>query len=160
MKKIVLLLATLLISLGVYAQTPKKITFKPTDVISGKTIQQHARTYDVQAYKETKTVYTSGMSETAFVNTILSNFPSQADNQLKTCVQPYYRYIYSLHVSNLTDAQVANQTTGVELAQLITNLHSYEIDHPGTLDGADGWNWKPILVFIKKLIEIILEIFF
>ena len=149
MKTIKFIILTLLVSMVSFAMAQK--TFKPGDVIEGKTIVSWAKDWDLKAFQQTKEIYKAGMSQGEFIKIIRSNFPSQAPKSLIDVFQPYYEYIYNFHARNLSEKQVQSSITGVETAELITELSTWNTNNPGDALNFKKWNWK-------KIIEITIEI--
>jgi len=149
MKTIKFIILTLLVSMVSFAMAQK--TFKPGDVIEGKTIVSWAKDWDLKAFQQTKEIYKAGMSQGEFIKIIRSNFPSQAPKSLIDVFQPYYEYIYNFHARNLSEKQVQSMITGVETAELITELSTWNTNNPGDALNFKKWNWK-------KIIEITIEI--
>lgn len=149
MKTVKFIILALLVSMVSFAMAQK--TFKPGDVIEGKTIVSWAKDWDLKAFQQTKEIYKAGMSQDEFIRIIRSNFPSQAPKSLIDAFQPYYEYIYNFHARDLSEKEVQSSITGVETAELITELSTWNTNNPGDALNFKKWNWK-------KIIEITIEI--
>jgi len=146
------ILLTLLVLVS--AANAQKV-FKPASVIDGKTILQLAREYDVQVYLSTASVYKAGMSESTFVSTILSSFPSEANGYKEICT-PYLKYIYTFHTKGLSEALARSSVTGSELANLSTDLSLWNARNPGQISDSFKSRWKVILTEFKIFLMLIL----
>ena len=131
--------------------------FKPASVIEGKTILQYAKEIDVQAFLETTSIYKAGMSETAFITAVLSNFPAEAKS-LKEVYAPYYQYIYTLHKRGFNESQVLGAITGNEFANLATNISSWNANNPGVIIESKKWPWKIIVEAAIAVLQIIIKV--
>jgi len=155
MKSIKLILIATLIAFVSVAQAQKKITI--SDVYEGKTVVQIAKDHATEAFNATKTIYTDGMTEEAFVNECFKNFPSKYDD-LRQVFKPYAEFLFSLHSRNLTDNQVRNQVNGSEFVDCSNAVLAWQLAHPGeNLDGIPWWrktiHW--VAVFFTWLDEIL-----
>jgi hypothetical protein len=142
MKAIKFMIVLALVAVVSVAQAQK--VFTPTTVVNGKPILLLAKEYDVKIFISTSTIYIPNMPESTFVSTLLSNFPKEANGIKDLCV-PYFKYIYSLHKRGLTEAQVQNSVTGKELAELTTNLSSWNASNPGVVATIFKLKWRDIL---------------
>lgn len=131
---------------------PQKV-FKVTDIIDGKTILQHARVIDAEAFSQTSSIFKAGMSEATFVTSLQSGLPSYAGS-FKHLYAPYFRYLYSLHKKGMTETRIKETTTGAELAALFTDLQAFRISSPGSIPGGEveGWKWFRIILYLLFLI--------
>jgi hypothetical protein len=153
MKTIKFIILTLLVSMVSFAMAQK--TFKPGDVIEGKTIVSWAKDWDLKAFQQTKEIYKAGMSQGEFIKIIRSNFPSQAPKSLIDVFQPYYEYIYNFHARNLSEKQVQSMITGVETAELITELSTWKANNPDDALNIKKWNWRKIVEIAIALLTTI-----
>ncbi|MGV8113197.1 MAG: hypothetical protein AB2L17_09850 [Lentimicrobium sp.] len=153
MKTIKFIILTLLVSMVSFAMAQK--TFKPGDIIEGKTIVSWAKDWDLKAFQQTKEIYKPGMSQDEFIKIIRSNFPSQASKSLIDVFQPYYEYIYNFHARNLSEKQVQSSITGVETAKLITELSTWKADNPEEVLNIERWNWRKIVEIAIALLTTI-----
>lgn len=152
------IMLALLVSMVSFAMAQR--TFKTSDVINGKTIATLAKEWDLKAFQQTKEIYKPGMSKDAFIKIIRSNFPTEAPKSLVEVFVPYYEYIYNFHASKLTEKQILSSISGVETADMITQLSVWDNQNPGVLIEGAKWPWRKILQFIGEIIPIIIAIFF
>jgi hypothetical protein len=153
MKTLKLIITLMLVAAVSVAQAQK--VFKPTTVVDGKTILQMAKDYDFQVYLATSTIYKPGVTESAFVSELVNNFPKEITG-LKESFVPYFKYIYSFHKRGLTESQVKGAVTGVEFADLTTNLSRWNAPNPGVLPNCDKFNWKQFLEIVAEVIRAVL----
>ena len=158
MKTIKLIIVTLLVSVVSVAMAQK--TFKPGDVYGGKTIKAWATEWDLQAFQQTQEIYKGGMTREDFMRIIKTSFPSQAPKSLIDVFVPYYEYIYTFHEKGFTEKQVKGSITGVETAEMLTDLSTWNANNPGMLTDGAKWPWKKILDFLGQILPIAIAIFF
>jgi len=136
MKTIIIVVVLIALASGVQAQ--RKITLN--DVINGKTVLQIAKDHAVEAFIETKAIYKPEMTESAFVNECLKNFPKEYYSFREVFV-PYAAYLYSFHSRGLSEVQVRNLVTGKEYIDCTNGVLSWQQANPGINPVKMPW-WK------------------
>ncbi len=155
MKTIKLILAIVLFAIATVTQAQRKITI--SDVINGKTVLQIAKDHAVEAFIATKAIYKPGMTEGAFVNECLKNFPKEY-YALREVFVPYASYLYSFHSRGLTEDQVRKLVTGKEYVDCSNGLVGWQLANPGVNVVDSPW-WRNVIhwaaVLLTKLDEIL-----
>lgn len=154
MKTIKLILVTLLVSVVSVVMAQK--TFKPGDKYDGKTIKAWATEWDLQAFQQTREIYKAGMTKEDFMRIIKTSFPTQAPKSLIDVFVPYYEYIYTFHEKGFTEKQVSGSITGVETADMLTELSTWNANNPGMLTEGAKWPWKKILEIAIQILTVII----
>jgi hypothetical protein len=156
MKTLKLIITLMLVAAVSVAQAQK--VFKPTTVVDGKSILQMAKDYDLQVFLATSTIYKPGVTESAFVSELINNFPTEARGYKDLCV-PYFKYIYSFHKRGFTESQVQGAVTGIELADLYTNLSKWNANNPGQFGDSLKIGWKIWLRFLVEIFQAAIALF-
>lgn len=118
-------------------------------VVKGKTVLEISKDHAVDAYNETTSIFSEGMSEATFVNECLKFIPNQY-SELKDIYRPYATFLFSLHKNKLSELQIRNLTTGRDFVDCVNNLTLWNEEHPGeNLDNIPGW-LKRLIDFIKS----------
>ena len=128
-------------------QAQKKITVN--DVYNGVTVLQIAKDHAVEAYIATKSIYMDGMSESAFVNECLKNFPKQYYS-LREVYIPYASYLYSFHKQGLTEDQVRKIVTGKEFVDCTNGVLAWKQANPG-MDPVDLPWWRTAIHWVAVI---------
>jgi hypothetical protein len=110
------------------------------DVYNGKTVKQTAKEYDLNAFLETKTIYKSGMTESAFVDICLQAFPANFKS-LRDAYVPYAKYLYSFHERGLDEKQVVTEINGEEFADCATAVLAWKKANPDVELPTFSW-WR------------------
>lgn len=123
------------------AQAQKKITIY--DRYNGKTVLEIAKEHAVEAFIATKSIYQDGMTESAFVDKCLPNFPKEYYS-LREVYIPYASYLFSFHRKGLTEDQVRKSVTGQEYVDCSNGILVWRSAHPGVNPEDSPW-WKHVI---------------
>jgi hypothetical protein len=153
MKAIKSIIVMALMALVSVVQAQKLITVN--DVYNGQTVLQIAKEHAVEAFIATKSIYKNDMTESAFVNACLQNFPKNYSD-LREAYVPYAVYLYSFHQRGLTEDQVRKIVTGKEYVDCTNGLIGWRKAHPGEDPMKTPW-WKFIIHWAALILTAIDE---